>query len=98
MVIKIYFNSSPALKTISISAYDPEEVTNTYKISVKAMPPSNGEFKAFVRRVRKQFEMASASVDRLDRFGSNGKCTSDWLKHLCHCKVKEKKAKTSKKP
>ncbi|KAL6740457.1 hypothetical protein Aduo_013808 [Ancylostoma duodenale] len=84
--------------TISISAYDPEEVTKTYQISVKAMPPSNGEFKAVVRRVRKKFEMASASVDRLDRFGNSGKCTSDWLKHLCHCKVKEEKAKTSKKP
>ncbi|VDM84685.1 unnamed protein product [Strongylus vulgaris] len=81
-------------KTISISAYVPEEVTKTYQIAVKAMPPCDGEFKAVVRQVNENFEMASASIDRLDRYGNNGDCIESGFKHLCHCKaVKKEKDK-----
>ncbi|RCN48827.1 hypothetical protein ANCCAN_05110 [Ancylostoma caninum] len=72
--------------TISMFAYVPEELTKTYRISVKATPPSNAEFRAVIWKIRNEFEMASSTVDRLDLFGNNGKCISDWLKHLCHCK------------
>ncbi|KAK6748615.1 hypothetical protein RB195_001313 [Necator americanus] len=71
---------------ISIYTYTPEEVTKTYQISVKALPPSNGEFKGIVRQTSKGFEMVSPSVERLNRYGKKGDCTVDWLKHLCHCK------------
>ncbi|ETN82722.1 hypothetical protein NECAME_07833 [Necator americanus] len=72
---------------ISIYTYTPEEVTKTYQISVKALPPSNGEFKGIVRQTSKGFEMVSPSVERLNRYGKKGDCTVDWLKHLCHCKT-----------
>ncbi|KHJ97897.1 hypothetical protein OESDEN_02123 [Oesophagostomum dentatum] len=83
--------------TLSISAYVPEDATKTYHVSVKAHPPSNGEFKAIVRQTRGKFEMASSSIDRLDRFGKSGDCVKDSLKHLCYCKVQEN-SKSTKKP
>ncbi|KHJ89611.1 hypothetical protein OESDEN_10560, partial [Oesophagostomum dentatum] len=118
--------------TLSISAYVPEDATKTYHVSVKAQPPSSGEFKvnnlakkhaftdfppfpkrlsrldnfkkivflflpAIVRQTRGKFEMASSSIDRLDRFGKSGDCVKDSLKHLCYCKVQEN-SKSTKKP
>ncbi|KJH43153.1 hypothetical protein DICVIV_10842 [Dictyocaulus viviparus] len=71
--------------TMKISAYIPEEVSKSYEIVVKAQPPSNGEFKAIVRTTENGFEIASTSIERLDRFGNRGKCVDDWFKHLCHC-------------
>ncbi|WKY03611.1 hypothetical protein Q1695_004956 [Nippostrongylus brasiliensis] len=74
--------------TITISAYAPEKLSKTYAITVKAQRPSGAEFKAVVRSTKwGRFEMASKSIDRLDRFGKSGNCVEDWLKHLCHCKT-----------
>ncbi|KAJ1374554.1 hypothetical protein KIN20_037262 [Parelaphostrongylus tenuis] len=75
-------------KTLSIFTYAPEELTKTYEISVKARPPSDGEFKAIVRSGEHGFEIASTEIDRLDQFGNNGYCVEDWLKRLCHCRIK----------
>ncbi|XGW30582.1 hypothetical protein V3C99_009497 [Haemonchus contortus] len=81
--------------TMTIAAYAPEHVTRTYSISVKAQPPCNGEFKAIVRRTKNGFEMASKTIERLDRFEKNGNCVDDSLKHLCHCKPVPKPSKTT---
>lgn len=72
--------------TMAISAYAPEELSKTYAISVKAQPSSGGEFKAIIRQTTWGFEMASRSIDRLDRFGKSGNCVDDALKHICHCR------------
>ncbi|KAK6043267.1 hypothetical protein COOONC_19228 [Cooperia oncophora] len=79
---------------IAISAYVPENLYKTYTVSVKAQPPCNGEFKAIVRQTDHGFEMASRSIDRLDRYRKNGNCVDDSLKHLCHCKPTSEPTKT----
>uniref|UniRef100_A0A1I7XCP4 Cadherin domain-containing protein n=1 Tax=Heterorhabditis bacteriophora TaxID=37862 RepID=A0A1I7XCP4_HETBA len=73
-------------RTIHLSVYSPANLTNTYQIVVKANEPSNGEFKALVRRTAEDsFTMASTTIERMDRFGNHGICATDGLKHLCYC-------------
>ncbi|VDL72867.1 unnamed protein product [Nippostrongylus brasiliensis] len=78
-------------RTLKISSFKGNKVGKMYSVTIRVKPPSMGEFKAVVRRTDGgEFEMVSAKVSRVNRFGNTGACMSSALKSLCHCKKQGK--------
>ncbi|WKY03608.1 hypothetical protein Q1695_004953 [Nippostrongylus brasiliensis] len=78
-------------RTLKISSFKGNKVGKMYSVTIRVKPPSMGEFKALVRRTDGgDFEMVSAKVSRVNRFGNTGACMSSALRSLCHCKKQGK--------